>query len=144
METLRAKIMPEDMWLDWNKFSLPAGNKDAYWFSYTEEDHRNSQSFSQPTATATAPKPQTPPPKTSTTQSHPLNFEEWINQNPALQHFSEQDQWEAYQRYLKSKGVNILSFDEWLNQNPALQFFSEQEQQQAYRRYLDSLGSNSL
>ncbi len=56
-----------------------------------------------------------------------LSFEEWVNQNPALQHFSKQEQWEAYQRYLKFKGVNILSFGEWLNQNSALQFFSEQE-----------------
>lgn len=138
MAEIRAKIEAEDMWLDWNKITLPQGKIQAYWYSYTEEDHRNNQSFSNPTPQTPTPKPQPP---SSTSQV--LSFEEWVNQNPALQHFSEQEQREAYQRYLKSKGVNILSFDQWLTENPALQFFSEEEQLQAYQRYLDSLGGNS-
>jgi hypothetical protein len=138
MGEIRNRIQAEDMWLDWKTFDLT--NKydlDVYWYSYTEEDHHNNQSFSNPT-------PQTPPPKSQppSSTSQVLSFEEWINQNPALQHFSEQEQREAYQRYLKSKGINILSFDQWLTENPALQFFSEEEQKQAYQRYLDSLGGN--
>lgn len=134
MGKIRAKIQPEDIWLDWHKITLPEGEKVAYWFSYTEEDHRNNQSFSNPMPQTPTPKPNPP-----YNPSQVLSFNEWVNQNPALQHFSEQDQREAYQRYLKFMGVNIPSFDEWLNQNPALQYFSEQEQREAYQKYLDSL-----
>ncbi|NCS24797.1 MAG: hypothetical protein GPI96_09870 [Microcystis aeruginosa BS13-02] len=156
MSEIRHKIAEEDMLLIFGFFVGETGfgwkkvvslskveDKNVYWYSYTEEDHHNNQSFSNPTP-PTPPTPQTPTPKPQppSNTSQVLSFEEWVNQNPALQHFSEQEQREAYQRYSKSQAVNILSFDEWLTENPALQYFSEEEQKQAYQRYLDSLRGN--
>ncbi|MDY7048001.1 MAG: hypothetical protein RPG89_05110 [Microcystis panniformis WG22] len=157
MSEIRHKIAEEDMQIVCGLFVGKTGfgwkkvvslskveDKNVYWYSYTEEDHHNNQSFSNPTPPTSqtpTPKPQ-PPSSTHSSTSRVLTFEEWVNQNPALQHFSEQEQREAYQRYSKSQAVNILSFDEWLTENPALQYFSEEEQKQAYQRYLDSLGGN--
>ncbi|MDJ0579116.1 hypothetical protein [Crocosphaera sp.] len=138
MGEIRAKIESEDMWLAWYQINLPKGEVEAYWFSYTEEDHRNNKSFSSATPQTPTPKPQPP-----SNPSQILNYEEFINQNSIFQDFSEQEKLETYQKYLKSKGVNILSFDEWLSQNSEYQFFPQEQQQQAYLKYLKSLGDNS-
>jgi hypothetical protein len=42
----------------------------------------------------------------SSNQSQVLSFEEWLNQNPTLQYFSEPQQRQAYQNYLSSLGGN--------------------------------------
>lgn len=62
------------------------------------------------------------------------------DQNPVIQHFSKQEQREAYQRYQESMDVNKLSFEEWLDQNPEFQYLSEEQQREAYENYLSSWG----
>jgi hypothetical protein len=146
MTEIRAKIKEEEMQISFGLFAGKTGfgmkkvfalnkvqDKNVYWFSYTEEDHRNNQSFSHST-----PQTPTPTPQPSSNSSQVLSFEELMNQNPILQELSEQEQLETYQKYLTSKGVNLLSFDEWLSQNPEYQVFSEEEQKQAYYGYLKS------
>jgi hypothetical protein len=134
MDEIRKRIQAEDMWLDWkilnlkNKYDL-----DVYWFSYTEEDHRNNQSFSPPPS----PSPQTPPSPQKQNPSTLLTFEEWVAKNPVIQQFTETEQRQAYQRYRQSQTINKLTFEEWLEQNPELQYFSEEQQRQAYQNYLD-------
>lgn len=80
---------------------------------------------------------ETPSPTNNNNSTTILNFPDWVNQNSALQHFSEAQQQKAYQKYLAEKGVKQqISFEEYVNQNPALEFFSLEEQQEAYQKYL--------
>jgi len=71
--------------------------------------------------------------------SQKLTFDEWVNQNPEVQYFTEKQQRQAYQRYLKSPDINIPYFEEWLEQNPELQYFPEERQREVYAKIFQEM-----
>lgn len=166
MENIRSKIQTEDMYLgtDWKQIKTSDGKAEfekieypgpnikieeeyykfkIYKYYYDYEDYQtelqlnNSSINTKIIQQLESPLSKNSPFLSPSQQNTVINFNDWVNQNPALQHFSEAQQQKAYQKYLTEKGIKQqISFEEYLRQNPALEFFSLEEQQQAYQKYL--------
>ncbi|NEP10925.1 MAG: hypothetical protein F6K14_12060 [Symploca sp. SIO2C1] len=156
MGEIRAKIQSEELFLSWrymHKNDIPH-NKKIYWYSYTDEDHRNlslqESRLANPTVIPTKPAISRGAQHQSPQQHEEiLGYEEWLDENyQALQFVPKESRRQAYANYRKSLEAQTdydeeycygsLNFEEWLasKPHPGIEFLDPAEQQQLYQKYL--------